>query len=74
MVPFGEIVANPSDLKHVGELMGRSNGLGVVITFGLHHLCVFFKRFPNGAKWYETEVGNTIATYGIVAGALADMR
>ena len=59
MVPFGEIVANPSDLKHVGELMGRSNGLGVVITFGLHHLCVFYKRFPNGPKWYETEVGTS---------------
>ena len=57
-MPFGEIVANPSDLKHVGELMGRSNGLGVVITSGLHHLCVFYKRFPNGAKWYETEVGS----------------
>ena len=56
-MPFGEIVANPSDLKHVGELMGRSNGLGVVITFGLHHLCVFYKRFPNGPEWYETEVG-----------------
>ena len=51
-MPFGEIVANPSDLKHVGELMGRNNGLGVVmysignvslvIAFGLHHICVFY--------------------------------
>ena len=31
-VPFDEIVANPSDLKHVGELLGCSDGLGMVIT------------------------------------------
>ena len=42
VVPFGETVANPSDLKHVRELMGCSDGLGVVITVGLHHLCVFY--------------------------------
>ena len=30
-VPFDEIVANPSDLKHVVELLGRSDGLGMVI-------------------------------------------
>ena len=42
VVPFDEIVANPSDLKHVGKLMGRSDGLGVVIMVGSHHLCVFY--------------------------------
>ena len=41
MVPFDEIVANPSDLKHVVKLLGRSDGLGVVITVNLRHLCVF---------------------------------
>ena len=30
-VPFDEIVANLSDLKHVVELLGRSDGLGMVI-------------------------------------------
>ena len=45
MVPFDEIFINPSDLKHVGKLLGRSGGLGVVITVGLHHLCVFYQRF-----------------------------
>ena len=30
-VPFDEIVANPSDLKHVGKLLGCSDGLGMVI-------------------------------------------
>ena len=39
--PFDEIVANPSDLKHVVELLRCSDGLGVVITVGLNHLCVF---------------------------------
>ena len=34
MVPFGEIVANPSDLKHVVELLGCSDGLGMVILAG----------------------------------------
>ena len=41
LVPFGEIVANPSDLKHVVELLRCSDGLGVVITVRLHHLCMF---------------------------------
>ena len=57
-MPFGEIVANPSDLKHVVELLSCSGGLGVVITVGLYHLCVFQMRFPNSAKWFRTEVGN----------------
>ena len=35
-VPFDEIVANPSDLKHVVELMGCSDGLGVVILTRYH--------------------------------------
>ena len=56
-VPFDEIVANPSDLKHVAELLRCSDGLGVAITVGLHHLCVFQMRFPNEAKWFRTEVG-----------------
>ena len=34
VVPFGEIVANPSDLKHVVELLGCSDGLGMVILAG----------------------------------------
>ena len=41
-MPFGEIAANPSDLKHVVKLMGRSDGLGVVILVGLHHLHTFY--------------------------------
>ena len=36
VVPFYENVANPSDLKHVVELLGRSGGLGVVITTRTH--------------------------------------
>ena len=35
-MPFGEIVINPSDLKHVVELLGYSYGLGVVITTRAH--------------------------------------
>ena len=50
-MPFGEIVANPGDLKHVVELLRCSDGLGVVITVSLHHLCVFYWRLhecPSG--------------------------
>ena len=47
-MPFDDIFANPSDLKHVEELMGCSDGLGVVITFGLHHSYVFYTRFQTG--------------------------
>ena len=32
VVPFGEIVANPSDLEHVVELLGCSDGLVEVGT------------------------------------------
>ena len=32
VVPFGEIFINPSDSKHVMELLGCSGGLGMVIT------------------------------------------
>ena len=39
--PFGGIVANPSDLKHVVELLRCSDGLGVVITVNFQHLCAF---------------------------------
>ena len=42
VVPFDEIVANPSDPKHVVKLLGRSDGLGVVITTRSRHLCVFY--------------------------------
>ena len=42
MMPFDEIAANPSDLKHVLKLMGCSDGLGVVILVGLHHLRMFY--------------------------------
>ena len=45
VAPFDEIVANPSDLKHVVELLRCSNGLGVVIAVGLRHLCVFYCGF-----------------------------
>ena len=38
VVPFDEIFIKPSDLKHVGKLLGRSDGLGVVITTRLHRL------------------------------------
>ena len=41
LVPFDEITANPSNLKHVVKLMGRSDGLGVVIPVALRHLRVF---------------------------------
>ena len=40
-MPFDGIVANPSDLKHVAELLRSSDGLGVVIAVDFHHLCVF---------------------------------
>ena len=56
-MPFDEIVADSSDLKHVVELPRCSDGLGVVIAVGLHHLCVFQVRFPNEGKWFRTEVG-----------------
>ena len=36
LMPFGEIVINPSDLKHVMELLGYSYGLGVVKTTRAH--------------------------------------
>ena len=41
LVPFDEITANPSNLKHVVKLMGRSDGLGVAIPVALRHLRVF---------------------------------
>jgi len=34
VVPFGEIEAEPSDPKHVGWLMGPSDGLGVLGVAG----------------------------------------
>ena len=42
VVPFDEIFINPSNLKHVVKLLGRSDGLGVVITTRLRHLCLFY--------------------------------
>ena len=56
-MPFDEIVANPSDLKHVVELSRSTDGLGAVVTVVLYHFCVFYMRFPNSAKWFGTEVG-----------------
>ena len=56
-MPFDEIVANPSDLKHVVELSRSTDGLGAVVTVVLYHFCVFCMRFPNSAKWFGTEVG-----------------
>ena len=41
VVPFGEIVINPSDLKHVVELLGCSDGLCMVITTCMHLWDVF---------------------------------
>ena len=41
-VPFDEIVANPNDLKHVVKLLGRSGGLGVVMTTHSHHLLTVY--------------------------------
>ena len=35
MAPFGKIVADPSELKHVGELMGCIDRPSVIITIGL---------------------------------------
>ena len=35
-VLFGKIVVNPSNLKHVVELLGCSDGLGVVIWARMH--------------------------------------
>ena len=36
-----KLIANPSDLKHVAELLRCSDGLDVVMTVRLYHLCVF---------------------------------
>ena len=36
VVLFGEIEANPSDIKHVTELVGCSDGLGMVVTAHTH--------------------------------------
>ena len=38
VVLFGEIEVNPSDIKHVTELVGRSDGLGMVVTAGAYSL------------------------------------
>ena len=36
VVLFGEIEVNPSDIKHVTELVGCSDGLGMVVTAHTH--------------------------------------
>ena len=36
LMSFGEIVINPSDLKHIVEPLGYSDGLGVVIPTRSH--------------------------------------
>ena len=63
-MPFDEIVANPSDLKHVVELSRSTDGLGAVVTVVLYHFCVFYMRFPNSAKWFGTEVGTSTCVAG----------
>ena len=45
MAPFGEIVANPSDLKHVMELLRCSDGLGVVILAHAHRWDEFYSVY-----------------------------
>ena len=40
-VPFDEIAANPSDLKHFVELLGCSDGLGMVILTHMHRWGAF---------------------------------
>ena len=45
MAPFGEIVANPSDLKHAGELLRYSDGLGVVILAHAHRWDEFYSVY-----------------------------
>ena len=53
MVPFGEIVANPSDLKHVVELLGCSDGLGMVILAGKRRGIVFKRALPKSYSGVE---------------------
>ena len=48
-MPFDEIVANPSDLKHVGELLGHSDGLGMVILTRAHVQSAFYGPFQSGS-------------------------
>ena len=45
MAPFGEIVANPSNLKHAGELLRCSDGLGVVILAHAHRWDDFYSVY-----------------------------
>ena len=46
MAPFGEIVGtNPSDLKHVMELLRCSDGLGVVILAHAHRWDEFYRLY-----------------------------
>ena len=42
VVPFGKIVINPSDLKHVVGLLGCSDGLGIFITTRVHRWDAFY--------------------------------
>ena len=64
VAPFDEIFANPSDLKHVEELMGCSDGLGVVIAFGLRHLYVFYARFQTGQSGMRRRLVLKVPTVG----------
>ena len=59
-MPFDEIVANSSDLKHIVELLRCSDGLGVVITVSLNHLRVFYWRLQ---KCYSGVSRRLVAGY-----------
>ena len=49
-MPFDEIAVNPSDLKHVVELLECSDGLVVVITVDTRHLYVVYQRLAIEAQ------------------------
>ena len=51
-MPFGNIVANPSDLKHVVELLGCGDGLGVVLFGRYAPWDRVLEGFTNSEQWY----------------------
>ena len=58
MAPFGEIVANPSDLKHAGELLRCSDGLGVVILAHAHRWDEFYRLYGTTQSGSERRLVN----------------
>ena len=60
-MPFDEIVANPSDLKHVVELLGCSDRLGMVILAGTRRGIGpgVLEGFTNGIRWFGPKVGTS---------------